>query len=98
MHAPVDLTVSSTLLVPRCCPLGRVVVVVAGCVVTAGLGRHKLAMNSASELTGDVVGVCASGCPCCVDGPLSSRDCIGRTRLVVSPSCHCSPLSVISGA
>ncbi|CAH1448564.1 unnamed protein product [Lactuca virosa] len=77
---------------------GVVVVVVAGCAVAAGVGHHKLAMNSATEPSGGVVCVCGSDCPSSVDGPLPSRDCIGRTGLVASPSCCGSPLSVISGA
>ncbi|CAI9259169.1 unnamed protein product [Lactuca saligna] len=58
-----------------------------GCAIVVGVYRHKLAMNSIVELTSDVVAVCASGCPSNVDRPLSSRDCIGRNGLVVSPSC-----------
>ncbi|CAI9270693.1 unnamed protein product [Lactuca saligna] len=77
---------------------GVVVVVVAGCAVMAGVRHRKLAMNSVGEPTGGVVSVCASGYPSNVDGPLPLRDCICRTKLVVSPSCHCGPLSVISDA
>lgn len=39
---------------------GTMVVAVAECAVATGVGRHKLAMNSATELTGGVFGVCAS--------------------------------------
>ncbi|CAI9287127.1 unnamed protein product [Lactuca saligna] len=63
--------------------------------VVMGFGRHKLAINSAAEPTDIVVGVYVRGCPSSVDAPLLSRDCIGRTWLIVSPSFRCGPLSVI---
>ena len=62
------------------------VVVVADCSVVTGDGRHKLVMNSVVDPTGGVVGACVSGCPSSVDGLLPSRDYIGLTELLLSPS------------
>ncbi|CAI9303844.1 unnamed protein product [Lactuca saligna] len=78
-------------LVPSC------IVVMAECSVMMDGSHHKLAMNSVVEPTGGLIGVCVSSFPSTVDGQLSSRDCIGLTRLFSSPSCRIGPLSVISG-